>query len=119
MRRDLAPMEAGDRDRDVTIEARTATEDASGFPTETWATLVTPVWMSHAAKGSERFIADQESAKADGLWEMGYRSDMDPELVDVPRDRRLVWQGRAYDIVAASCINRHEGVQILTLSKNG
>jgi hypothetical protein len=42
---------------------------------------------------------------------------MDPDLLDVPKRRRLVYKGRTYDIVAAGQIGRNEGVELLTLAK--
>lgn len=112
------PMEPGERDRAVTLQTR-PTADArgvSGFPTETWATLVTPVWMrKEDLGGKERFTAGQLSTPATTRWEMGYRADMDPELVDVPKLRRLVYQGRPHDIVEASIIGRREGIELMTL----
>lgn len=112
-------MEAGDRDRRVRIQQRTVTVDASNFPIEGWTTLA-DVWMSKGdVQGRERFIADQIAAKADGAWEMPYRADMDPELVDVPADRRLqypIGTGRTYDIVSAQSINRRDGVALTTIA---
>lgn len=116
------PMEPGERDRAVTIEQMTSSSGTTGYPVETWTTLVTPVWMRKLeTRGNERFSAGgaQVTAAADTQWEMGYRADMDPELVDVPKLRRLVYQGRVYNIEAASMIGRREGVELLTLAKVG
>lgn len=110
------PMDPGERDRATTLQRATGASDAAGFPTETWATLVTPVWMRREdIGGKERFAAAQVTATYTTRWEMGYRSDMDPELVNVKQLRRLVYQGRAYDIVEASIIGRREGIELLTI----
>lgn len=107
-------IDPGERDRLVTIQ-QAATADA-GFPTETWTALV-DAWMGkQQISGRERFAAAQVSAPFDTRWEMAYRADMDPELVDVPKARRLVYQGRVHDIVSADLIGRRDGVELLTLS---
>jgi head-tail adaptor len=114
------PMEPGERDRAVLIEQAVETTGSSGFPVQTWTTLAYPVWMRKMdMRMQERFNAAQISAAADIQWEMGYRPDMDPELVDVPKTRRLRWQNRTYDITGASLIGAREGVELLTLSKTG
>lgn len=112
-----APMEAGERDRLVTLQAVTQGKGASGAPVETVATLASVYASKADLSARERYLADQESAAADTRWEIDYRSDMDPELVDVPKSRRLVYQGRSHDIVTASQIGRREGVELVTLAK--
>jgi SPP1 family predicted phage head-tail adaptor len=109
---------AGDLDRLVTIQQLTDEIGSSGFPVETWTTLAS-AWMSKGdVSGRERLRAEQLSAPFDTRWQMHYRADMDPELVDVPKKRRLVYQGRSYDIVAAVQLNRREGVELLTLASS-
>ncbi len=111
------PMEPGERDRSVIVQQLTDSVGTSGFPVETWDTLDT-VWMRKLdVSGRERFMAAQLSAPIDTQWEMGYRADMDPELEDVRKTRRLVYQGRVFDIVDASQIGRREGIELLTLAK--
>ena len=113
------PMEPGERDRKVTIQAVTSSVGASGRPIETVTTLAS-VWMRRLDLSmTEAWKTSQLSAAATTQWEMGYREDMDPELVDVPRTRRLLYQGRAYDITGASQIGRREGIELLTLAKVG
>lgn len=110
------PMESGERDRAVTLEQMTES-NPDGFPVETWTTLASPVWMRKMdMRGDEKFRASQLSAPFDTQWEMGYRADMDPDLVDVPKYRRIIYQGRRYDIVTASQIGRLEGIELLTLA---
>jgi SPP1 family predicted phage head-tail adaptor len=111
-------MEPGERDRAVVIQQVTDSIGSAGSPVETWTTLDAQVWMRKLdASQAERFRAAQLSAPFDTQWEMGYRDDMDPELVDVTKVRRLVYQGRVYDIVSASQIGRREGIELLTLAK--
>jgi SPP1 family predicted phage head-tail adaptor len=113
------PCDPGERDRSVTIQTRTAGQDGAGFPVETWATLATCAMRIAPLSGRERFQQAQTSAAADTEWEMGYRADMDPELVDVTRERRLLYQGRDYDIMRADLIGRRAGVLLTTLAKVG
>jgi phage head-tail adaptor, putative, SPP1 family len=109
----------GARDRRVTILAITDAVGPSGMPGQTAATLAT-CWMSRAdILGRERYREGQMSAAMDTQFRMGYRTDMDPELVDVAKTRRLVYQGRTYDIVAASMVGRRAGITLQCLSRVG
>lgn len=112
-------MEPGERDRRVVIQQLTQGLGAtSRMPTETASTLAT-VWMRVLdLKASERVTAAQTAARADVQFEMGYRGDMDPELVDVPALRRLVYQGRTFDITSASLIGRREGIELLAIAQS-
>jgi hypothetical protein len=113
------PMEPGERDRAVTVQQLTETI-VNGVAKESWTTLVSPVWMRRQGmKAHERFAVDQNKGAADTQWEMGYRPDMDPELVDVVKKRRLLYQGRVYDITGADLIGRFEGIELVTLSGSG
>lgn len=109
-------LDPGERDRRVTIQTLTSTEDG-GFPTETWADLVTVFASCEDQAASEAFRANQLSAKGMARWEIGYRADMDPETLAVPRIRRLVSRGGVYDIVSAALIGRKEGIELVTLMK--
>lgn len=114
----------GERDRPVTIQQLTDSVAGSGLPKETWTTLVHLAWMrktdvTGTMASRERFTADQLSARLETEWEMAYRADMDPELVDVAKTRRLSYQGRIYDITAASQIGRRDGIWLRTLAKVG
>lgn len=116
-RRTSAP-DAGERDRAVTIQQLSSSTGTSKFPVETWTTLATPYWCTKQdVGGRERMAADQRSAPYTTRFEGGYRADVDPDLVDVRKTRRLLYQGRIYDIVDASMIGRKEGVEFLTLAK--
>lgn len=111
-------MEAGERDRAVTVQQITESTGSSGFPVDTWSTLVSPYWCSKQdIGGRERFTASQLSSQYDTRWEGPYLASLDPELVDVTKERRLVYQGRVHDIVFASQIGRREGIEFLTLSR--
>lgn len=111
------PMEPGERDKRVTIQQLTTAKAGSGYPKETWTTLSTAYMRILDLRATERFQASQNAPSAETQWEMGYRDDMDPERVDVPTTRRLVYQGRVYDITAASMIGRRDGIELLTIAK--
>src|SRR5688572_13572459 len=115
----MAHASSGQRDRLVTIQQITQSAGSSGFPVETWTDLET-VWMSKRERVSqEEFQAHQLSAPVETRWEAPYAADWDPDLVDVPKVRRLVYQGRTYDIRHAEHVERELGVAFLTLARHG
>lgn len=111
-------LNAGSLVHVVTVQSLTAGTDASGAPTLTPATLFTASMSRETERGGtgEQLKAGQESAAAVLRWTMRYHADMDPDLVDVQAARRLLYQGRAYDIVSAETIDRKVGIVIRTLS---
>lgn len=112
------PSGAGRRDRFITVQQNSDSIGGSRFPVENWTTL-RQVWaMKREATGTERFAANQLSAPYDVIWEIPYTSDMDPNdpVVNVPKNRRIVYQGRVFDIVAAEEIGRRRGVLLRTLA---
>lgn len=115
----VAPLEAGERDKQVTIQFLTEATGSSRFPKDDWTMLpsITMFASKRDLGGRERFAAAQLSTPADLRWEINYRADMDPDVIDVPKKRRLVYKGRAYDIVSASQIGRNEGIELLTMAK--
>lgn len=110
----------GARNRRVTIEQAAESAGAARFPVETWTPLAT-VWASLTpASGRERYANDQLSAPFDTRWEVPYAADWDPELVDVAKTRRLVYEGRTYDIVYAERTGmKREDVAFVTLGRQG
>lgn len=68
-------------------------------------------------QGSERFTANQVSARAEVHWVMPYQQTMDPELVDVPKHRRLLYEGRTHDIEGAKPLGYHDRIELWTLVK--
>lgn len=118
MAKKLIPMEAGERDRRITIQQRSSvTAGTSGFPVEPWTDLVTLFARKEDISGNERFVGGQLSAPYTTRWEVNYRADIDPDLVNVAAERRIVYRGRVYDITSASTISRLEGIEFLTLEK--
>lgn len=111
---------AGKRDRYVLIEGFTRNDQGtSGLTTEKWEPLGY-VWMSRQdLSGDERFGNDQESAYGDTLWVMPYQPNMDPEKHDIPHSRRLSYDCRMYDIVAATPSGWRRDIALVTLARTG
>lgn len=110
-------VEAGARDRLVTIQQRADAETDSGFPGDDWTTLATAYVSKRDLSVRERYSANQLSAPGDTEWQMPYRPDMDPELVDVAKERRLSYRGRFYDITGAKHDGLREGIVLTTIVK--
>lgn len=111
-------LNAGSLNLEVTVQQITDGVDTSGAPIETWTFLCKPFMAREAERGYERFGADQLSAASVLKWTMRYRADMDPDLVDVPKKRRLVYLDRAYDITAAETMDRKKGIVLRTLASS-
>jgi hypothetical protein len=69
--------------------------------------------------GQERFAAAQLSAPYSTKWEVDYRPEIDPDLIEVPKAFVLTAEGRRFDIVAAEVIGRKAGVILSTLARMG
>lgn len=108
---------AGQRDRYVTIERKIAPDEADeGYPVEDWEELRKVFMFRRDLRADERVSMGQESAFAETTWQSEYMADMDPELVDLPATTRIVYAGRAYNIVAASRMERKSGLEFMTLA---
>ncbi len=109
-------LAAGLRTDYVTIQELTASEGESGFPVESWTTLTHVKASKDDATGQERFIASQLSAPFETTWQIPFLASMDPERVNVQKTRRLVFAGRVHDIVSATPIGLHRGLELKTLA---
>jgi SPP1 family predicted phage head-tail adaptor len=111
-------LEPGERTKVIELQQLQTVTDG-GFPVETWATLDARVFAAKFdVSGRERFATtSQLSAAYDTRFEIGYRADMDPDLLPVESTRRVIFNGRVYDIVTASQIGLKEGIELTTLSK--
>lgn len=112
-------LDAGARDVRVTIEQLTESKGGSGYPVESWTSLVDLNMSKREVGGLERFAAAQVQAPYETRWGMEYRPDMDPDLLDVPKRRRLVVGGRTHDIVDATLVGRNVGIELRTLARRG
>ncbi len=115
--------DAGARTKLVTIEQLTASAGASGFPVESW-TLLATMYASRTevrtgVVNEGMTAAHMVSAPFQTEWALPYRSDIDPELVDVTKVRRLVYQGRVHDIVHGQVLGQQRSVLVQTLAKAG
>lgn len=119
----MPPASIGERDRLVTIEFGVLGVGTSKQPTVDWTdTRPVQVYMRRLdVSGQERLESAQLQAEVDTEWEMPYKANMDPELVDVPKLRRLKYAGRRYDIQRAVIREATEGKQIRlwTLARSG
>lgn len=115
------PLDPGALDRRVTIQYRSDGDSDSGFPTEDWTTTTAQTVSMGAVPltGVERVAANQVSAKATMRWVMHYRADMDPYLVDVAKDRRLVYEGRIYNVTGAEMLGMKAALALTTVAKVG
>lgn len=83
-------------------------------------TTLATVWAKKIELGGEeRFRAMQLSTKYDTRWLIKYRSDMDPETVDVTKLRQIVQGSRTHDIVSATMPVRHREIELVTMSQAG
>lgn len=108
---------SGLRDKLVTIQQMAKSKGPSGFPVETWTTLRTAYMNRQDARADERYAANQLSAAIETQWHSDYAADIDPELVNVPAKRRIVYGGRTFDILAATILGNKQGVEFVTLAK--
>ena len=107
----------GERDHPVAIEQATDAVDSSGFPTQTWATLASLVWMSREdVSGTERLTSIEVATPYETRWVMPYQANMDPEVIDVPKTRRLVYRGRTHDIQRAQVIDDRANIELFTMA---
>lgn len=107
--------DAGSRNCYVTIQQLTESRSAGAYPVETWATLRQEWAGREDATGREMFGAGQTTASFETRWHLGYSAEMDPETVDVPKTRRIVWKGRTHEIVFARMTAGRE-IELLTLA---
>lgn len=118
----LAPRartSAGHRDKYVTIEyLALAAPGSTRFPIETWLSLGNEWMRREDQTANERSAANQEVASMQTIWEMAYRADMDPDLLNVPASRRLHYEGRVFDIIAATTIGSKRGIELLTQARS-
>ena len=111
------PASAGRRDWQVTIQQRPEADSShpSGFPVDgAWTTLGCVFMTRDAVSGEEQDRPGQRFAVAATRWEMPYRCDMDPDALDVPKLRRLLYRGRVYDIESAANIGRRQAIELVT-----
>jgi SPP1 family predicted phage head-tail adaptor len=112
-------MAVGQRTRRITIEACVDAMGPTRFPIEDWTPLVT-LWAAHTVEGGiEQSVANQETGTSSDTWTIPYRSDCDPDLVDVVKLRRVRRNDRVYDVVSARALDMNQGLEFQTRAKVG
>ena len=115
-----ARISAGQRDKWVTIQTKADSVSADGFPADaTWSDLITIFMSRHDVRADERAAAGMDSAYTETVWDSAYDARLDPEVVDVPSTKRLVYRGRVYNIRSASLLERRAGIEYVTLAQVG
>lgn len=99
-------MRAGKRDRRVTIQTATVTQDAHGGQVKSWGNLATVYAEVVPLRGRELIAAAQFMPEAQVKFRMLYRTDFDESA-------RLVHDGVNYEIVHIAEIGRRRGLEIL------
>lgn len=111
---DQQPVASGRRDKYVQLEQGEKGTGRSTRPVVSWS-LLTNVWAhKDDTGGTERFRASALDATIDATFTIPYLSTMDPELVDVPATRRIVYEGRIFDILYARQVGRRRGIELAT-----
>jgi len=112
-----ATVPTGHRKWYVQIDGLVETTDTSGTPVLGWVVLAQE-WMEKTGlNAAERYMSDQIAARFYTRWVMPYRSTMDPDRLDIPKTRRLVYQGRAYDIERAQILDLLEQqIELVTVA---
>jgi SPP1 family predicted phage head-tail adaptor len=106
-------MEAGKRDRRISIERASTYQDDTGQEVPRWLPVAT-VWASwRRASARETLAASEVSAEATDIFEI-LRSNLTAEVS--PRDR-VIFDGRTYDISAADPIGR-QGIRIQAAARS-
>lgn len=124
-KRNSSNVASGARDKPVRVEYRDVEDavDPSGYPSEEaqpWFTLQEVEWMNkRAVSGTERATTLGTSTPVDTRWTMNYRADMDPDLIDVAKLRRLVFENRRYDITFGETLEGKRGIVLDTVSPSG
>lgn len=98
-------MMAGKLDRMIRLRTPTSSQDAAGQQNETMNTLADVpaqvIWL----RGQEGFAASQKYAEAEVRFLIRHRTDVTPRC-------DVLYEGRAYDIMAVLEIPRRKGLDI-------
>jgi len=97
-------------DRRITLQRRTATQDAYGEEIETWTDLDT-VWAQRwELRGSEQWQARQVIANVDAKYRIHYRDGLTP--VD-----RMTENGRVFDVHSCVELGRREALELVVSAR--
>lgn len=104
-------MRAGAKDRLIDIQVKSSAKGPTGEMVETWADVRTGIHAQkmEGPKVIERYAANQLTASVDMIFRVGYWPSYD--LVK-PGTHRIVFEGRALNVLGAFEIGRKKGVEI-------
>jgi SPP1 family predicted phage head-tail adaptor len=110
-------MRAGKLDRRIRIERMlVGPRSASGQPQKT-PTLQAEVWAELVEnRGQEGFASNAVAAKAELRFRIRYPGDLSP-LPSPSEDCRVVYGGRAYDVISTAEIGRREGMFLFVVGR--
>lgn len=104
-------MRAGVKQRVVTLQLKTLTQDTTGHPVETWGDVRTlRAQKLEGPKVSERYASFQLAASVLMIFRVGYWPAYDTIR---PNTHRLLFEGRPLDIAGTFEIGRKKGVEIV------
>lgn len=98
-------MEAGKLDRLVTLQRATVTTDAFGAEVQTWADRATVSASAEPISDGERWRAAEVGATVTMRFQIRWG-------IGVLVTDRLLYEGRAYEIVGVKELERRAGVEI-------
>lgn len=112
---------AGQRDLLITIERLRETTPDSNFPTEEWTQPFQAWAFREYVSLDERVQSERLMASAAIRWEVAYTPELDPDRIDVANKRRVKYQDRVHNIIAAEMRARPDGNAIIltTLAQVG
>jgi SPP1 family predicted phage head-tail adaptor len=96
-------------DRKITLQQRTVAQDDTGQEIETWSDLVTIAASWRRASARETLASAEVQATASDVFVIRYSAKV---ASSDPSNRRLVYEGRTYDISEVTEIGRREGLRI-------
>lgn len=106
---------SGRYDRLLTIQSATRTRNSVGEEVVSWATFAT-VWATRETQtATERFLGAQPFAEVDTLWRCGWNVDIMSVLS--PKNHRIVYRDRVFDILGVVEIGRREEAHIPTKAR--
>lgn len=104
-------MQAGKKDRRITIEQVTRARGTTGEPVETWTTF-RECWAQRleGSKVVERFATNQKYATVTTVFRIGYFPTYATITTD---DHRVSFEDRLYDIQGVVELGRKDGIELL------
>jgi head-tail adaptor len=116
------PVTGGELDKRITLLRATVAADAYGDDVPGFAPIATVPASKAAAPGLERLQSAEVAASAPAIFRIRWTTDLDPDAPSglSPKDRLQYppSTGRIYDIVAATEIGRHQGIEIVATTRS-